>query len=217
MVFAGEASWRWRMMRPASDTTHELVWRQLARWVAGGATERIEIPPSAVALPGTTESIRVLVRDEEFKPITNAEVRVRVIAPGGSERSLTAALSDPSEGRYAAAVRFDQPGVYRVTADVRRGSEALGSATRPMLVGGVDIELAEPGLNEAVLRRIAETTGGTYVPADEAGTLAASLKQSDIGERPTEMRDLWHNGVSLAFIVLLLAAEWLYRRRSGLR
>ena len=216
MVFAGEAAWRWRMMLPASDTTYELAWRQLARWVAGGATERIEIPPSAVALPGTTESIRVLVRDEEFKPVGNAEVTIRVTAPGGQERALAAALSDPTEGRYAAAVRFDQPGVYKVAADVRRGSEALGTVSRPMLVGGVDIELAEPALNEAVLRRIAETNGGRYVPADEAAGVPALLQDSKIGQRPMEMRDLWHNGWSLAAIIVLLGAEWLLRRRVGL-
>jgi hypothetical protein len=216
MVFAGEAAWRWRMLLPASDTTHELVWRQLARWVAGGATERVEIPPSAVALPGSTESIRVLVRDEVFKPVANAEVSVRITAPGGEERTVPAALSDPTEGRYVASVRFDQPGIFRVVADVRRGNESLGTATRPMLVGGVDIELAEPGLNEPVLRRIAESSGGQYAPAAEAPALAALVAQRDIGERPTEMRDVWHHGVSLLLIVGLLAAEWLLRRRVGL-
>ena len=216
MVFAGEAAWRWRMLRPASDTTYETVWRQLARWVAGGATERIEIPPSAVALPGSTELIRVLVRDEEFKPVANAEVSVRITAPGGAERTVPAALSDPTEGRYVASVRFDQAGIFRVVADVRRGNETLGTASRPMLVGGVDIELAEPSLNEAVLRRIAENSGGKYVSAAEAATVAQLVTERDIGERPTEMRDVWHNGISLLAIVGLLALEWGLRRRVGL-
>ena len=204
------------MMLPASDTTYELVWRQLARWVAGGATDRIEIPPSTVALPGTTESIRVLVRDEQYKPVANAEVSIRVTAPGGDERTVRAALSDPSEGRYAAAVRFDQPGVYKVVADVRRGAEALGSASRPMLVGGVDIELAEPGLNESVLRRVAETTGGRYVPANEASSLPSVIAERNVGSRPTELKDVWHHGIALALIVFLLAMEWGLRRRVGL-
>jgi hypothetical protein len=37
-----------------------------------------------------------------------------------------------------------------------------------------------------------------------------------VGRPPTEMRDIWHNGFSLALIVGLLAAEWLVRRRVGL-
>ena len=216
MVFAGEAAWRWRMLMPASDATYELVWRQLARWVAGGAVDRIEIPATSVALPGTTESIRVLVRDELFKPVANAEVSLRVTAPGGEERTLPAALSDPGEGRYVASVRFDQPGVFRVTADARRAGESLGTATRPMLVGGVDVELAEPALNESVLRRIAESSGGSYVPAAEAGSIPPLIARTNVGERPTEMRDVWHNGISLALIVVLLGAEWLLRRKVGL-
>lgn len=216
MVFAGEATWRWRMAMPTADTSYEFVWRQLARWVTAGAVDRVEIPPTAVAMPGTTEAVHVLVRDEEFKPIANAEVSLRVTAPGGDERVLPAALSEPADGRYAAAVRFDQPGVYRVVADVRRDGASVGTASRPLLVGGVDVELSEPRLNEAVLRRIAERTGGRYVHADEAGTLTPLLQDIEVGNLPTEMRDLWHNGFSLAAIVLLLGAEWLMRRRVGL-
>jgi hypothetical protein len=216
MIFAGEASWRWRMMRPATDVTHELVWRQLARWLAAGAADRIEIPPVAAALPGMTESIGIMVRDEEFKPIGDAEVTLRVKEPGGQERSLPAALADPREGRYSAAVRLDQSGVYVMAADVRRGTQSLGSATRSTLVGGADVELAEPRLNEAVLRRIAEATHGQYVRVDAATSLPGLLRQSEVGRPPTEMRDIWHNGFSLALIVGLLAAEWLVRRRVGL-
>jgi uncharacterized membrane protein len=99
MVFAGEASWRWRMQLPANDTTYEVIWRQLVRWVASGAAARVEIPPASVSLPGTTESIAVLVRDDEFNAVGNAEVSIRVKDPSGQERSVPAALSNPREGR----------------------------------------------------------------------------------------------------------------------
>jgi uncharacterized membrane protein len=216
MVFAGEATWRWRMMLPSTNTTHELVWRQLARWLASGATERIEIPPPAVVLPGTTDPISVLVRDENFKPVGNAEVSMRVKDPNGQERSVPAALADPREGRYTAAVRFDQAGVYTVAADVRRGSEPSGTVSRALLVGGADLEMSEPRLNEDLLRRIAESTGGQYVAAADAGTLPGLLKQSGVGNPPVEMRDLWNTGWALAAIVALLGAEWVLRRRIGL-
>jgi hypothetical protein len=216
MVFAGEASWRWRMMLPASDTTYEVIWRQLIRWVASGAAERVEIPPASVSLPGTTESISVLVRDEEFKAVGNAEASIRVKDPAGQERSVPAALSDPREGRYAAAIRFDQAGVYTIVADARRGSQVLGSATRSVLIGGSDVELSEPRLNEAVLRRIADTTGGRYVAENDANSVPGSLREAGVGSPPMEMRDLWNNGWSLAAIVALLAAEWLMRRKVGL-
>ena len=34
VVFAGEASWRWRMQMPSNDRTHEFFWRQAVRWIA---------------------------------------------------------------------------------------------------------------------------------------------------------------------------------------
>ena len=82
------------------DTTHELVWRQLTRWLAPGSAERIEIPPTAVVLPGTTEPVSVLVRDESSRPIGNAEVSMRVKrskwpgahAAGGAGRPARRAL-----------------------------------------------------------------------------------------------------------------------------
>ena len=88
---------------------------------------------------------------------------------------MAAALTDPSTGRYAAAVRFDQPGVYSVAADIRRASDRLGPVSRSMLVGGVDVELAQPRLNDSVLRRIADTTHGQYNAAAEARSVAAMV------------------------------------------
>jgi uncharacterized membrane protein len=216
MVFAGEATWRWRMLLPSTNTTHELVWRQMARWVGSGSAERIEIPPTSVVLPGTTDPVSVLVRDESFKPVANAEVTMRVRDPNGQERSLPAALADPREGRYTAAVRFDQAGVYTVAADVRRGSEPAATVSRPLLVGGADVELSEPRLNDDVLRRIAESSGGTYMAAEDAANVPELLKKGGVGNPPVEMRDLWNTGWSLAAIVVLLGCEWLLRRRVGL-
>jgi hypothetical protein len=216
LIFAGEASWRWRMLRPAAETGHELVWRQLTRWVAGASGGQLEIAPPSVTLPGTTEAIAVLLRDEEFKGIADAEVAIRLRDPGGAERSVRAALAEPREGRYSAGVRFDQAGVYTITADARRGAELLGTASRSVLVGGADVELSEPRLNEEVLRRIAVATGGQYLTASDASSLPALLDERGIGNPPLEQRDLWHTGWTLALIVALLGAEWLMRRRVGL-
>lgn len=216
MIFAGEAAWRWRMQLPATDRTYETVWRQIARWLSAAAPEPVTIAPMAVTLPGTTDTVSVIVRDEEFKPVGDAQVQVRLTPPGSTERVMSAALTDPREGRYTASARFDQAGVYRIEADVRRGGRSLGTTRRPVLVGGADVEMSEPRLNEAVLRRIAESTAGRYVPADAAGEVPSLIQSRVDSDRPLEMRDLWNTGWSLAAIIGLLTAEWLARRRVGL-
>ena len=216
MVFAGEASWRWRMLRPATDNSYETIWRQLARWITAGAQRPVTIAAMSPSVAGVTDRVSVIVRDDEFRPIANAEVAVQLTAPNGEKRALTAALSNPQEGRYAVAARFDQSGVYRVEAVASRGGTQLGMASRPVLVGGVDLEMTQPRLNEAVLRRLSAETHGRYVRADDADQLPSLLRESRVDAGTPEQRDLWHNGWSLLAIVLLLAMEWLTRRRAGL-
>jgi uncharacterized membrane protein len=216
MVFAGEASWRWRMMRPATDTSYETIWRQLARWITASAQGPVTIAPMSPPVAGATDRVSVIVRDEDFRPIANAEVGIRITAPDGAARQLPAALSNPQEGRYAVAARFDQSGVYRLEAIASRGNTRIGTAMRPVLVGGVDLEMTQPRLNEAVLQRLSSETRGHYLRAAQADELPALLRASRADAGTPELRDVWHNGWSLLAIITLLGIEWVMRRRAGL-
>ncbi len=216
MVFAGEASWRWRMMLPSADTTYDTIWRQLARWLARGTLDAVSVAPIGSPSPGTTEVVSVLVRDPDFAPVRDAEVQVRVAWPGGDERRVTAVLTDAADGRYAASVPFGDAGVYRVTAEARRGGASLGTAERAILAGGSDPEMADPRLNEPVLQRLADETGGRYVRPADVGQIPPLLQASRAVDGPPELRDLWHGAWSLLAMIALLAAEWSLRRRVGL-
>ena len=216
MVFAGEASWRWRMMLPAEDPSYETIWRQLARWITAGSQSAVTIAAMSPSVAGITDRISVVVRDADFQPVANAEVAIVLTAPNGEKRLLAAALLSPQEGRYAVATRFDQQGVYKVDATATRGGERVGTASRPVLVGGVDLEMTQPRLNDAVLRRLAAESNGRYIAASDAAQLPSLLRESRAEAGTPEMRDIWHNGWSLLLIVGLLAAEWVARRRVGL-
>jgi uncharacterized membrane protein len=216
IAFAGEASWRWRMLRPATDTSYETIWRQLARWVTAGAQGPVAIVPLSPTSAGVTERISVLVRDEDYRAVANAEVAIDVVAPNGEKRRLAAVLSSAQDGRYSIASRFDQLGVYKVDAVATRNGARIGTASRPMLVGGVDLEMAQPRLNEAVLKRLAAENNGRYLRADQVSQLPSLLRESRAEAGTPEMRDLWHNGWSLLAIIGLLAGEWVARRRVGL-
>ena len=216
MVFAGEASWRWRMMLPAADTSYDTIWRQLARWLARGATEPVAITSAAASSPGVSDVVAVLVRDRDFAPVRDAEVRLTIVEPGGGERQASATLADATDGRYTASVRFDDTGVYRIRADARRGGEALGSAEQAVLSGGADPEMADPRLNEPVLQRLASASGGTYVRAADVARIPPLMRTSGGPVGPPEIRDVWHGAWSLLAVIALLGAEWALRRRLGM-
>lgn len=217
MVFAGEASWRWRMRLPSEDRTHELFWRQAVRWVSAAAPDPVTVASLAPMAPGDGAAVAVDVRNEEFAPIADAEVRLTVTRPGGATQEVQARLTDAQTGRYAGDLRFDQSGVYRISAGASRGGQPLGRAVRAVLVGGADLEMADPRLNEEVLRRLAIASGGGYVAADEAAGLPALLAAAAGQPSAPRLEELWHNAWIFVGVILLLGAEWVLRRRWGLR
>ncbi len=219
MVFTGEAAWRWRMMLPAADRSYDRFWRQAIRWLSLPATDPVHVLVPAGSAPGETLALRVAARNGTFVTERDAAVDVRVTEPGGRLETVRAAAPQGGDAAapFTAAFRPEQPGVYKVTAEARRGSAVLGSASASLLVGGADLEMTDPRLNLQVLQRIASATSGRIVAADETAALTDALRARLPAAVLSVRRDLWHNGWSFAAIALLLGAEWVLRRRWGLR
>jgi hypothetical protein len=217
MIFAGEASWRWKMMLASTDRTHEFFWRQAARWLAGASPDPVTIAVPDAPEPGDTVNIDVDARDATFAAVPDATIDATLTAPGGEAQPLKLRRADASSGRFTAPFHPEQAGLYRVHADARRGTTALGAADRWVYVGGSDREFADPRLNEGFLRRVARSSGGQYVRANDAARIVAGLQNSAPPDAAPERRDLWHQPWTFALVVALLAGEWILRRRWGLR
>jgi uncharacterized membrane protein len=217
MVFAGEASWRWKMMLASTDRTHEFFWRQAARWLAGPAPDPVTIGVADAPEPGDSISIDVDARDAAFAAVPDATIDATLTPPGGAPQPLKLRHADAAAGRFAAPFHPEQAGLYRVHADARRGGTTLGSADRWIYVGGGDREFADPRLNEGFLRRAARASGGRYVHAADAGRIVSWLQSAVPPNATPERRDLWHEPWAFALVVALLGGEWVLRRRWGLR
>jgi uncharacterized membrane protein len=220
MVFTGEASWRWRMLLPSSDRSFDTFWRQAIRWLALASTDPVSIVAPSGGSAGDTLSVRIAVRNAAFMPQTDATVDVRVTAPDGRTDTLRAVAArgdDDSGAEYVARFRPAATGVFRLNVEARQGTAAIGSASASMLVGGADLEMTDPRLNTQLLQRVALASGGRLVSAGDAPAIVDGLRAGLPAARLAVTHDLWHNGWSFAAIVMLLAAEWLLRRRWGLR
>jgi len=215
MIFGGEASWRWKMMLASTDRSYEFFWRQAARWLSAAAPDPVQISAPESPEPGDAVSIDVDARDASFAPVLDAKIDATLTAPGSEPRPLT--LRHAEGGRFSAAIRPDQAGLYRVHASARAGSTALGEADRWMYVGGSDREFADPRLNEGFLRRLARMSGGRYVRAADASQVAGWLASAVPQDAAPERRDIWHEPWTFVLIVVLLSLEWIVRRRWGLR
>ncbi len=218
VLFAGEASWRWKMMRPATDPSYDRFWRQVARWLSADTAELLSATAPASVLPGEPVDLQIAARTPEFTPAPGADLRVTLEGPDGVGRPIVPALTNAAQGVFTARMPPAEPGVYRV---ILERADATGPAARTelrWLVGGLDRELADPRLNDAGLRRLAEASGGRYASSEDAAAAAQWLAAA---ARPAEgaiqWRDAWHTGWMFAMIVLVTCVEWTLRRRWGLR
>jgi uncharacterized membrane protein len=216
MVFTGEASWRWRMQLPTSDQSYERFWRQAARWLAQSAPEPVKLTLPAAPAAGDGIAVTIAARDRSFSPRAGAVVTLSVTSPSGRVESVRADAL-PAQGEFRAAIRAPESGVYRVAVDARDGQTSLGASTETMLVGGVDPEMVDPRLNEDILQRVARASGGAVIAAGDTRTLLDRLDESAPAAVLALRKDVWNTGWSFAVLVGLLGAEWLTRRRWGLR
>jgi len=220
LIFTGEGAWRWRMLLPSSDRSYDTFWRQAVRWLALSSTDPVTIRLPAEASPGDTLPVRLVARTATFTPQAGATVEMQVTSPSGRSEPVHVVASreaGDNDGVYIGRFRADAPGVYRIRATAAVGSTALGSASAAMLVGGSDPEMADPRLNQQVLQRLALRSGGGLVSAAESAAIADRLRAAVPAARLAVTHELWHTGWSFAAILGLLVAEWLLRRRWGLR
>ena len=217
MVFAGEASWRWRMLMPSTDRTYEIFWRQVVRWLAAEAPDPVTVTAPAELEPGDRVPVDVTVRNAAYEPVGQASIRATVIGPGGTTTVLRETPADPAEGRYRALVGLDRPGLYEVTAEATHGGMPLGQATRWLLVGGLDREFADPRIDEEELRRLAVASGGRYLSGPALGRLPGLLAAGEPVAVVRGQRDLWDTPWVILALIALLSVEWGVRRRWGLR
>src|SRR5262249_28466695 len=220
LIFTGAASWRWRMLLPSQDQSYERFWRQAVRWLAQAAPDPVMLTLPPAPAPGEPVPVTIAARDRAYVPCADATVDVRVTAPSGRVETVRADAARSAAGGFPASLRAPEAGVYRVAVEARQGQTTLGSSSASMLVGGADPEMTDPRLNEDTLQRVARASRGAMVAWDRAVDTASLVDRLQAGVPAAAMavrRDLWHTGWSFAVLAALLAAEWLFRRASGLR
>jgi uncharacterized membrane protein len=217
MVFAGEASWRWRMMQPSTDRSYEFFWRQAARWLAAGAPDPVSVAVPDASEPGDAVEIAVDARDRAFAPVSDAVVDATLTSPGENAKSIGLRPASGAAGKFVTTFTPVRTGLYHVHAEARKGQTALGASDRWFYVGGGDREFTDPRLNEGFLRRLARESGGQYVRAADASKVVSLLQSAVPQNTERERRDLWHEPWAFAIVIVLLSAEWTLRRWWGLR
>jgi hypothetical protein len=215
-VFATGGSWRWQMLQPLSDMTHETFWQQLLRWLVSGASGEVSgSTPVPVLEDESQVLLRAEVRDKAFRPVADARVAARILGPAGLAETVELRPVADQPGVYEAEWSAPEAGGYSAEIHAWRGQQELG--------GDLILFRREDGVaedfrmlqNRELLQALASATGGRYYRPQEARRLAEEITYSEAGLSVRELRDLWDMPVLFLMALGLRSAEWLLRRKWG--
>lgn len=209
----------WRLREGVGDVYHHRFWGQLVRWGAGpnlrSGTATSRLGTDQLTYTGD-DPVTILARlqEENLAPINDETLQAEVLLDGKRVGIYPMTYREGSNGLHQVqAGPFRDPGTYQVRLLSDDLSEDITTGFR--IVGSLGaVELAETTLNLPLLETIAQLSGGRVVKEGEP-IVELFLTRDDTREelRETTLWDCWP---LLLALVVLLTAEWILRRRSGL-
>ena len=218
-VLGAQDTWTWKMdpKSPVENRSYETFWRQLVRWSVDQVPERVEVGavPDRVG-PGEPVTLRARVVDSIYMDVNDAVVTATVTSPAGKVSDVSLDWTMKDDGTYAGRFVAEEQGAYRFSVIAVRGKDSTRSANGGLLADsrGADMDHAE--LRVPLLQRIAKETGGKYYPINDLSHLPDDVLLTASGITAHESRDLWDMPIVLLLVILVLGAEWGYRRWRGL-
>ena len=215
IAFPVQDSWIWQMHASirVDDQTHENFWRQLLRWLVDGVPDVVETRPMTDRVePGQPVTLTTDVVGPQFVELNDANVVATVTSPTGRTETVPLQWTGERNGQYRGTFATSELGWYQAKVEATREGKTIGTSVTQVRTAPDDAEYFDAAMNAALLKRIADETGGRFYKSDSMATLPDDVKYSGRGVTAVEERELWHMPVLLMALVALICTEWGLRR-----
>jgi uncharacterized membrane protein len=204
---------------PPEDATFRTLWRQLLRWLTSDAPDQLRVTASVDRVrPGGSVAIRAEVADSAYVRRNDAKLVAHVRAPSGATHDVPLEWVVDRDGEYQANLTLDEQGTHTI-----RVSSVAATPRAPTLedstyvaVADLNAEFYGAEMQRSLLKRIADETGGKFYTPATMKTLAEDISLNKRGVTVINEMDLWDMPAVLVLLVILLGAEWAFRRQRGL-
>ena len=219
VAFPVQNSWLWQMHHEIElqDQSHQILWRQLLRWLVEGVPQHISLTLSSKLIHSQgVIKLRSEVVGPGFKANDQVQPRAIMTAPNGLEKSKALTRNPSLHGIYEAEISVANPGDYRVRVEIDEKGKMTSSDEVRFKVSNEGAEYYQSEMNEKMLRRISSETKGEFFTPDSIDGLLDVLAADRRGTTVPVRYELWDMPVLFLLLVLLLGAEWGYRRWQNL-
>ena len=126
-LLASSGTWRWQMQLPSEDQSHEVFWKQLLQSISAASVQRLQAnTDKPVYLDDNRIEVLANYLDEEFEPVSSADVFATLTAPDGSSKTVPLTASTTTAGAYRAELEADINGSWKldIAASLSEGAVA---------------------------------------------------------------------------------------------
>jgi len=226
VVFSSDTTRKWQQGPRAlnQDSPFTQFWGQMIRYLAGreGAVVREASCSAAVdkAYYEPQESVTVMatVKNADGEGAEKATVTGTVIRPDGQTDEFKLEPIQGAVGKYTGTYEPKMIGQQEVKVDAKVDGETLHAPEKMIIdVGRPNMEFDRLDLNEDLMTKLANVSGGRYAHITTADFLIDQLNRDVMKRKVIEQVPLAPPFMFWAAFVILLTIEWTLRRRYHLR
>jgi hypothetical protein len=219
--------WRWgvgsQLSLGENTRARELADRLVDWLLAAPGQGLLHVRPDRESLPaGAPLAFDARLREESGEPRDAAVVELELQGPDSLTRRLV--LEPRGMGVYVGGLPALPAGAWSWRATARQGDRPQVADSGRVLVEDRSPETLDAARNQRLLTELAQAGGGSALdldnPADRArladGSALDSLERRPLLQRTGRQWELLGRGWVLAGLLLLIAAEWIWRRLNGL-
>jgi len=221
VVYLGtDELWRWRKNEGVNE--YPVLWGQIVQGTALahllGSWKKTQLSvDKEVHDVGDPVTVYARLYNDRFQPLSEPEVQARYIvftgvaATEGAKQELTLRAVPNEPGMYRGDFVAVKAGRYRVWVGDDMRTVVEFEAREPQF------ELGETALNDGLLKQMAQVSGGRFFREENLTALAAELSRKPETIRTGRDLDVWASPLYFIAICAVAGAEWILRKRWGLK
>ena len=218
-----DETWRWRAL--SRGVFHRRFWSNVVDFLSAGRFQqkRVIIATGADKFSvGEEMTITAEVYDSKYQPLAETTFTVTLlnIATGEVERVELGRGADDGEskstlppGHYRKKITLKNVGAFRLTVDADEGDYKDDVAEKTIQVALPAEEFKRPEADSGGLMTI---TGGRFLRIQAAHKLPALVAKAPKTVFNDVPHSLWDTPLTMILIVLLLAVEWIARKKYNM-
>ncbi len=221
VLLATDSVWNWNFRNVGSGGSgryFQVFWSNVIDWlIAEPETRRLQLESDKEQYrEGEQALIKLKLLKKNYQPSAGVAVQLTLNSVG-QKSSKVMNLKTDEQGEGVFTFLPDKEGFYIAKVQIELEGESLSEEIMFSVLKD-NAEFEKPLVNDALLKKISEVTGGRYLRLNGSDDLSTyQFANPDIQVKShSRSFSLWDNWWAYGLVVGFLVMDWYLRRKSGL-